>query len=347
MPTSVVLPGAGGFGLDFLRVHELVARQSATLLYDRAGTGWSDDAMLPRTLDDVTDELRRVLDALGIAGPVILVGHSLGGAYAQRYAQRFGDQVVGLVLIDPLHQDWNDFMPESAKFTQNTDADLPEIPPPVVEQLQTVTLDWFDDFPAEIRSEIVTRHLAPARIGSGFREGLNVIALLDELRGGGSLPELPTTLITATGTDAQQRLFVPADQLEAQMEGSRRLYAELMRRHPSWRHIQVADASHATLPMLRPDVVAIAVADVVAKTEPGRLRRAVTDGDKDALDELVEHSSELGDLVELRRLAASGSDDAVGLLVEFAIEREDIEELRRLSGEGSRDAAAALIELDQ
>ena len=73
-PAVVFVPGAGSFGLDFLLVvhrlvvhgqvvhHQVVQRQAgeqpAALLYDRAGTGWSEDVPLPRSLDAVTDEPR-------------------------------------------------------------------------------------------------------------------------------------------------------------------------------------------------------------------------------------------------------------------------------------------------
>ena len=67
------------------------------ILYDRAGTGWSDDTALPRTATEVTDELGAVLLAIAGPGPYVLVGHSLGGAYVQRFAQRFPGKVAGLV----------------------------------------------------------------------------------------------------------------------------------------------------------------------------------------------------------------------------------------------------------
>ncbi|WP_310715980.1 alpha/beta fold hydrolase [Streptomyces lydicus] len=52
----------------------------------RAGTGWSSPAALPRTATEVVDELRALLRAAAVPGPFVLVGHSLGGAYARNYA---------------------------------------------------------------------------------------------------------------------------------------------------------------------------------------------------------------------------------------------------------------------
>ena len=103
------LPGAGLIGLDYLNIHNEVSRFTTSVLYDRAGTGWSDDGRLPRTADEVTDELRSVLSAAQIPPPYLLVGHSLGGAYARRYAQSCPDNVAAILLLDPAQvpsQEW-------------------------------------------------------------------------------------------------------------------------------------------------------------------------------------------------------------------------------------------------
>ena len=124
----IFVPGAGSFGLDFALVQERVAEFATAILYDRAGTGWSDDAELPRSATEVTDELRAVLQATAGPAPYVLVGHSLGGAYVQRYAQRFPDEVAGLVLLDPAHEDWNLYMPEDLQIRAE-DMQEVELPP--------------------------------------------------------------------------------------------------------------------------------------------------------------------------------------------------------------------------
>ncbi|WP_406495196.1 alpha/beta fold hydrolase [Streptomyces sp. NBC_00846] len=80
-PAVVFLPGAGLVGLDYLNMHNRVAELTTTVLYDRAGTGWSEAAALPRTAAAVTDELMDLLRAADVPGPYLLVGHSLGAAY--------------------------------------------------------------------------------------------------------------------------------------------------------------------------------------------------------------------------------------------------------------------------
>src|SRR5580698_7760899 len=80
-PTVVFLPGAGLTGLDFLNIHNAVAEFAGSVIYDRGGTGWSDEIALPRGAADAAGELRTLLKVAEIPGPYVLVGHSLGGAY--------------------------------------------------------------------------------------------------------------------------------------------------------------------------------------------------------------------------------------------------------------------------
>jgi len=45
-------------------------------------------------------ELHALLEAAGIPGPYVLVGHSLGGLLARLYASTYPNEVVGMVLVD-------------------------------------------------------------------------------------------------------------------------------------------------------------------------------------------------------------------------------------------------------
>ena len=69
--------------------------------YDRAGHGQSDPAPdKPRQLEDVTGDLHALLEAAGIEGPLVLVGNSFGGFIMSFYANRYAEDVAGVVLLD-------------------------------------------------------------------------------------------------------------------------------------------------------------------------------------------------------------------------------------------------------
>ena len=68
-----------------------------------AGYGWSESASNERTAEKVADDLHNLLEQSGEHGPFILVGHSFGGFTSQVFAQKYKEDVAGLVLIDSSH----------------------------------------------------------------------------------------------------------------------------------------------------------------------------------------------------------------------------------------------------
>ena len=72
--------------------------------YDRAGYGWSDYCFDSRTSDHIVTELNALLTQANIKPPYLLVGDSFGSYNVRLYADRYPEQVVGLVLTDGLHE---------------------------------------------------------------------------------------------------------------------------------------------------------------------------------------------------------------------------------------------------
>jgi pimeloyl-ACP methyl ester carboxylesterase len=264
-PAVIFVPGAGCFGLDFLLVHQRVAQIATSIIYDRAGTGWSEDVELPRSAEEVTDEVRAVLRASGAPAPYLLVGHSLGGLYVQRYAQRFPGEVAGLLLLEPAHEDWDLYMPEQLKMANNQprSSEMPELPETFLAQYRSAFAEMYDAFPRSIRDPLIDKHFSPERLPNGFREGANVLALFDELREGGPRPARPLIILSATGIDATQTMLAPEAQLRQQIEGSQHLYDAIAAAAPQSEHRVLNDASHLTIPLARPDAVAQALHDLI------------------------------------------------------------------------------------
>ena len=94
---------AGGFdpAMTWALVQPAVASRARACSYDRAGLGYSDPSPRPPTPANVVDDLHSLLAKAGIKGPVVLVGHSLGGFNMKLYAATHPAQVAGLVLVDP------------------------------------------------------------------------------------------------------------------------------------------------------------------------------------------------------------------------------------------------------
>jgi pimeloyl-ACP methyl ester carboxylesterase len=100
-PAVVFEQGGDGSMVNWRAVVPSVAAMTRTCLYDRAGFGLSDPPGRPITGDFVTDDLHALLRKAGVATPVVLVGHSIGGFYATLYTDRFPSDIAGLVLVDP------------------------------------------------------------------------------------------------------------------------------------------------------------------------------------------------------------------------------------------------------
>lgn len=98
--------------------------------YDRPGVGQAP-SVGARTTQDQVDDLHALLEGAGITGPVVLVGHSLGGWNVLLYAAAYPDQVVGAVLVD--------ILPPST-----TRRFLAELPPETANEPEAVR-DWRDE----------------------------------------------------------------------------------------------------------------------------------------------------------------------------------------------------------
>jgi pimeloyl-ACP methyl ester carboxylesterase len=103
-PITVVFEsGGGGSAKDWADVQRVLPN-IRTCAYDRAGSGGSEAGPLPRTMRQEVFELNKLLKAAKIKGPYVLVGQSLGGLLVRLYSQYYGDNVVGVVLVDPTNE---------------------------------------------------------------------------------------------------------------------------------------------------------------------------------------------------------------------------------------------------
>lgn len=102
-PTVVFEPALGGFSLQYARIQSAVSTFTRVLAYDRAGQGWSDSSLTPRTPENLAGELKELLSRLGLRPPYILAGHSFGGLLIRIYAGLYPGEVAGMVLIDAAH----------------------------------------------------------------------------------------------------------------------------------------------------------------------------------------------------------------------------------------------------
>ncbi|MCP2330762.1 alpha/beta fold hydrolase [Actinoalloteichus caeruleus] len=229
---AVVLDGGGaGQGLGtWGPVPEGLAEFATVVTYDRAGVGRSGGTQAGSVVD-MADDLRRLLRALDLDLPAVLVGWSYGGLVTQVYAARHPEDVAGLVLVDP-----------TAAGTPPGSA--------VVRSSSFVLAAWL----LRARAALGGRNARPLRELAVTLRGMpDAMAETARIREEHGLPPVPVRVITAG-----RRPRMPRAQLE-HLTADHEALAALS---PRGRVLVAEHASHQ-VPHDQPEVVLDAVGEVL------------------------------------------------------------------------------------
>ena len=106
-PTVVFESPSGGAAWDWWAVQPKVAAKTRACVYDRAGYGFSDASPRAADAQSAVADLHALLQAAGVSPPYVIVGNSFGGGAAELFAWKHPEEVAGLVLVEPMHEDEN------------------------------------------------------------------------------------------------------------------------------------------------------------------------------------------------------------------------------------------------
>lgn len=107
-PVVVFESGLGDGKESWRFVFEPVSEFARVLAYDRGGYGGSRTRNENRDGAVIVEELRELLEALGLAPPYVLVGHSIGGHFVELFARTYPQEVAGVVFVDARSADFSD-----------------------------------------------------------------------------------------------------------------------------------------------------------------------------------------------------------------------------------------------
>lgn len=243
-PTVVLETGLGAESDEWEPVFQAVSQMTAVCRYDRANRGQSDPAPIPRTLNDLAADLHALLVNAAIPRPVVLVGHSLGGLIVRLYAHQYPQDVAGLVLVDPMHED------QFERIGPHYHPPSPGEPAWLTQFRRFWTTGWGD----------------PGQ----NNEGVDFVASQAQARAIDSLGDLPLLVLTAgaylhdvpPGPAAQAR----AAQLQVLWQG---MHRELAAQSSNARHMLVETSGHF-VQRDQPEVIVDAIRQMLEMVRKGR-----------------------------------------------------------------------------
>lgn len=102
-PALLLFNGAG-VNLDGWRpLYPAIEQLGTVLAWNRLGLQGSAEPQRRQTGAAVLGVLRELLAHAGLEPPYVLVGHSLGGLYANLFARRYPQEVAGVLLVEATH----------------------------------------------------------------------------------------------------------------------------------------------------------------------------------------------------------------------------------------------------
>ena len=265
-PVVVFEPPGFGNSTSFRVARAAIAARTRVCSYDRVGMGWSDPG--PREISGglLIEDLRRLLDAVKIDAPIVIVASSIGGLTAELFARRHPGRVAGLVFLDAAN---------SEAIVRAAERNLPMLVRPAcsaVAAAGSVGLIRLLD-PWDLRHERTEQAARSARLMYGAKPWVMLCAVV---RGGRTTlaefaaasplrRELP---ITALSAETRNALLPPAlarliGTEHGVVPGLRETHQHLAQRsaHGTWR---VVSGSDHLIASSQPQAVVDAVLEVIS-----------------------------------------------------------------------------------
>lgn len=102
-PNIVLINGGSGPIEGWMKVLPEVSKLSSVFSYNRLGVGGSEKPKKAQDGITIVESLREALKKTGFEPPYLLVGHSLGGLYANLFARLYPKEIAGVIFLESSH----------------------------------------------------------------------------------------------------------------------------------------------------------------------------------------------------------------------------------------------------
>ncbi|MFE4708072.1 alpha/beta fold hydrolase [Peribacillus simplex] len=99
-PNIVLINGGSGPIEGWMKILPAISESSSVFSYNRFGVAGSDKPKESQDGINIVNTLREALTIVGFEPPYLLVGHSLGGLYANLYSRLYPKEVAGIVFLE-------------------------------------------------------------------------------------------------------------------------------------------------------------------------------------------------------------------------------------------------------
>jgi pimeloyl-ACP methyl ester carboxylesterase len=283
-PTIILESGYDSFGsLSWTKVQDKLAKNNQVCSYSRAGVMWSDADYRTFSAEYVAEDLNLLLKTSKIAGPLVMVGHSLGGPFIMKYIQKYPDQVKGVVFVDTTHPDETS---KSAALSKELGLDSsvpPEIPTWLIKATLETGIERLFKFQLDAKTVLPPREaeLANAYFPQNGNTILRQIPFLEKVivdsgdfRQLGSIPmiNLVSSIEGSPTDDDLKALKMTREKFDIYWSRNKALKQELVAERNKWstnsKSITVGDSDHY-IHLDKPDIVIKSIDEVMDSIRTG------------------------------------------------------------------------------
>ena len=259
-PSVVLDSGLGDNLLVWRKTQPQIASFAYVCSYDRAGLGWSDPSPQPRNSTVMAQELHTLLHKAGVPGPYVLVGHSLGGYNVRMYASLYPTDVLGVVLVDSAHPDFNNrFSAKFRQFATDSSRKLDRIGDMIPFGIPRL-MGWCGEYPPEFRTTARAVGCRVSPFHETHEESAHFLEDGEQVRAAGSLGNRPLVVVSRDPEKLWTEL--PTDVEKDFNQANEAMQEELARLSSASSRV-IAKGSGHYIQIQRPDVVTEAVHNVV------------------------------------------------------------------------------------